>query len=199
MFVCAVRILIQTLTALWLMAGFTSTLASAQWPQSTPRWTYSTAFYENANACVWAGVAADICRAGYRSAFRQHLRAVPTYRDEQACEDDFYPAECVSGAKHLRWNPWLSGFSLTRRSSLAAAFGRASPPATTRYFSEPLYWERDGQGGSRLTTLRNKLRAGQRFERAIGRHPDITPGSALGDRRLARAFEPQPLFTPATP
>jgi len=199
MFVCAVRVLIQTLTALCLMAGFTSTLASAQWPPSAPRWTSSTVFYENANACMWAGVPAEICRAGYRSAFRQHLRAVPTYRDEQACENDFYPGECVSGARHLLWSPWLSGFSLTRRSSLATVSGGDTKPVTALYFSEPLYWERDGQGGSQLTTLRDKLRAGQHFEHSVGRHPGITPGSALSDRRLARAFEPQPVFEATAP
>lgn len=199
MFVCAVRILIQTFLGLWLIVGLTSTLANAQWPQPAPRWIYSTVFYENANACMWAGVAAEICHAGYRSAFRQHLRAVPTYREEQECEEDFFPGECSSGPKHLLWNPWLSGFSLTRRSSLGAAFGSGATPGTTHYFSEPLYWERDGQGGSQLTTLRDKLRAGQHFEHAVGRHPEIQPGSALSDRRLARAFEPQRLYVSTAP
>ena len=199
MFVCAVRILIQMLLGLWLIAGLTSTLASAQLPRPAPRWIYSTVFYENANACMWAGVAADICRAGYRSAFRQHLRTVPTYRQEQECENDFYPDECSSGAKHLLWSPWLSGFSLTRRSSLGTAFGSGSTSGITHYFSEPLYWERDGQGGSQLTTLRDKLRAGQHFEHAVSRHPEIQPGSALSDRRLARAFEPQRLYEPVAP
>lgn len=193
MFVCALRILIQTLSGLCLLAGFTSTLASAQWPPTASRWIHSTVFYENANACLWTGVAADICHAGYRSAFRQHVRVVPTYREESECEADFYPGECASGAKHSLWSPWLSGFSLTRRSSLGPALGSALETVTTHYFSEPLYWERDAHGGSQLTTLRDKLRAGQHFEHAVSRHPDITPGSALSDGRLARTFEPQRL------
>lgn len=199
MFVCAVRTVIQMLTGFWLVVGLSSTLASAQWPPSAPRWIYSTAFYENANACMWAGVTAEICQAGYRSAFRQHVRVAPMYREEAECEADFYPGECVSGARHVPWSPWLSGFSLIRRSTVVSAFGRTAEPATTLYFSEPLYWERDGQGGSHLTTLREKLRGGEHFEHSVSRHPDIAPGSALSDRRLARAFEPQRLFENVAP
>jgi hypothetical protein len=199
MFVCAEKIVMQTLSCLWLIAGFPNTLATAQGRDSAPRWTYSTVYYENANACMWAGVPADICRAGYRSAFRQHLRVAPMYRQVEDCENDFYPGECASSAEHLRWSPWLSGFSLVRRSSLAPNADEALEPVTRLYYSEPLYWERDGQGGSHLTTLRDMLRAGQHFEHAISRHPDILPGSALSDRRLARTFEAQRLYEAVAP
>ncbi len=115
------------------------------------------------------------------------------YRDEQECEGDFYPDECFAAGARGLWTPWLSGFSLTRRASLDPD----SRPSTTLYFSEPLYRERDDQGGSHLTTLLEKLRAGQHFEHTVSRHSEIKPGSALSDLRLKRAFEPQRVFESA--
>ncbi|HEY0290155.1 MAG TPA: DUF1190 domain-containing protein [Pseudomonas sp.] len=204
------------------MIGMTGTLASAHLSEQPPRWMSSVAFYENANACLWAGVAPHICRAGYRSAFRQHIRTAPSYRDVADCDRDFYANECAtSGGEHQLWTPWLSGFALIVQSRLPSSAedqhhiasssddpwkrlfehdeGMETPDAQTRYFSEPLYWEKDGQGGSRLTTLREMLRNGQRFEKALSRHSPDRIGAAPDLRQLARSFDAQQLFDVTRP
>jgi len=192
-------------------------LASAELGPDTQRWISSVVFYENANACMWAGISAQVCQSAHRSAYRQHVRIAPSYRSEPDCEADFVPAECfVSGVSRL-WTPWLSGFALITHARLPtpsapnrpqrptqAVSGdrswwqqlqgvkQAPAPATdVRYFSEPLYWERDQQGGLRLTTLREKLSNGDRFANAFSRRPPVKAGSTLWTRQLARIFEPQ--------
>lgn len=199
-------------------------LAKADADAEAPRWISSTVFFENANACQWAGVPAQICQSGYRSAYRQHVRIAPAYREEADCEADFIPGECfVSGVSRF-WTPWLSGFSLITHVRMPPSIShsakghpalasvnrswsqqlqgvRAAPEPVTqvRYFSEPLYWERDHQGGFRLTSLREKLRNGERFANAFSKRPPLKAGSALWTRQLARVFEPQRLIDVATP
>jgi hypothetical protein len=209
--------------AIGLMA-VPAVIAKADSDEQAPRWIASVVFFENANACQWAGVPAQVCQAGYRSAYRQHIRIAPAYHDEASCEADFVTGECfVSGPSRL-WTPWLSGFSLITHAQLPAptshsvkgrevfaivsrswsqrlqGISEAPEPATqVRYFSEPLYWERDHQGGIRLTSLREKLRNGERFANAFSKRPPVTSGSALWTRQLARLFEPQRLIDVATP
>ena len=126
----------------------------------------------------------QICQSAQRSAYRQHLRIAPAYREQKDCESDFEDQTCVFSVDSDRWTPWLSGFSLTTRIRLPLSSNKlqrerqipmaymrqrwthraggadAKPDATARvqYFSEPLYWEHAAQGGSQLTTLRDKLR-----------------------------------------
>ncbi len=207
------------------LTAMPTVLAHGQAQPQTPRWISSTVFFENANACKWAGIRARVCESGYRSAYRQHVRIAPAYREQADCEADFIPGECfVSGASQL-WTPWLSGFSLitharlppcalhaqreprTPMASLNKSWAqqlqevRHSPDAAAqvRFFSEPLYWERDHQGGFHLTTLREKLRNGERFANAFSKRPPVTPGSPLWTRQLARIFEPQRLVDVAIP
>jgi len=82
---------------------------------------------------------------------------------------------------------------------LQAVTDALEPDTHVRHFSEPLYWERDHQGGYRLTTLREKLRNGERFANAFSQRPPVTAGSALWTRQVARTFEPQRLLETATP
>lgn len=200
-------------------------LANTDVEPGAQRWITSTVFFENANACMWAGVPTRVCQAGYRSAYRQHVRIAPAYREREDCEADFAPGECfVSGASHL-WSPWLSGFSLITHARLPPSALQAqrvsqmpmgqlnrtwsqhlqgvsqSPELVTqvRYFSAPLYWERDLQGGFRLTTLLEKLRSGERFAKAFSKRPPVNAGSALWTRQLARVFEPQRLMDAGIP
>lgn len=194
-------------------------LAKADSDAQAPRWISSVVFFENANACKWAGVPAQICQSGYRSAYRQHVRIAPAYHDEASCEADFVPGECFVGGVSRLWTPWLSGFSLITQAQLPPTkghepfanvsqswsqrlqgVGEAPEPATlVRYFSEPLYWERDHQGGARLTSLREKLRNGERFANAFSKRPPVQSGSVLWTRQLARFFEPQRLIDVAIP
>lgn len=217
---------LQTLVFVWVGACFfviPAGLASAELGPDAQRWVSSTAFFENANACMWAGIPKQVCQSGYRSAYRQHVRIAPAYRQQEDCEADFAPGECfVSGVSQL-WAPWLSGFSLitharlppsslhAHRQAQKAPVDRswwqhlqgikASPEVATRvrYFSEPLYWERDHQGGLRLTSLREKLRNGEQFAHAFSRRPPVRAGSTLWTRQLARLFEPQRLIDVAVP
>lgn len=198
-----------------IMAGAPASLVSAQLERITPHWTSSTVFFESANACMWAGIAPRICQAAHRSAFRQHLRAAPVYRELADCEADFFPGECFAVEATRLWSPWLSGFALITRAQLILAVDDTSPgarpqpsgnrdeasdtQAQVRYFSEPLYWESDHQGGSQLTSLREKLRDGEHFDKAFTRHAWLQAGSPASDRRLARMFEPQRLFHVAAP
>jgi hypothetical protein len=198
------------------LIGFPINLASANMEHRTPRWISSTVFFESANACMWAGVASEVCQAGHRSAFRQHLRVVPSYRELADCESDFFAGECFASNGAGSWSPWLSGFAIITHVQLSGAdddssagfeaqaqrwersrirpVQAAAPETRVRYFSEPLYWESDHQGGQRLTSLREKLRNGERFDHALSRRPSVIAGSVASQRRLARVFEPQRLF-----
>lgn len=196
------------------LAGLPATLARAQLEQEAPRWISSTVLFENANACMWAGVTAEICQAGYRSAYRQHVRIAPNYRDLADCEADFSSGECFSANAFRLWSPWLSGFALITQSQVSPPDHRhrgelraepnggrqdVEPRIEVRYFSEPLYWESDHQGGRRLTSLREKLRNGEHFGNAVSRHVSVPSGSAIADRRLARIFEPQRVLDVSAP
>lgn len=200
-------------------------LANADSTSAAPRWITSTVLFESANACMWAGFQTQVCQAGYRSAYRQHVRIAPAYREQEDCEHDFAPGECVVSEVSGLWSPWLSGFALITQarlpsSTLQAQQEREDPTAQAsrswsqylqgvndapepgghvRHFSEPLYWERDHQGGYRLTTLREKLRNGDNFANAFSKRPPVTAGSALWTRQLARTFEAQRLIEIATP
>ncbi|MFK3973166.1 DUF1190 domain-containing protein [Pseudomonas sp. NPDC087358] len=198
-------------------------LASAELEASEQRWVSSSVFFENANACKWAGMPDRICQSGYRSAYRQHVRITPAYQHKTDCEADFVAGECVVSEVSGLWAPWLSGFSLITQAQLPSSSRQSqrqtpmqhlnrswwqhlqgatqSAEATTqvRYFSEPLYWERDHQGAIRLTTLREKLRNGEQFAHAFIRRPPVQAGSALWTRQLARLFEPQRLVDVAAP
>ena len=195
-------------------------LANADSHAPAPRWISSTVFFENANACKWAGVPEQVCQAGYRAAYRQHVRIAPAYQNEADCEADFMPGECVISRVSRLWTAWLSGFSLITQTPLPSsspevsreqstpaagvsrswarqlqAVNQTPEPATpVRYFSEPLYWERDHQGGFRLTSLREKLRNGERFTHAFSKRPPVQAGSELWTRQWARRFEPQRLI-----
>ena len=207
------------------MLAAPTALANVDLQPDAPRWIASTVFFENANACMWAGVPKQVCQAGHRAAYRQHIRIAPAYREAEDCEADFAPDECSASRASGLWLPWLSGFSLithaqlphssleAQRASqgpmnqlnrswsqhLQGAMASPDPATRVRYFSEPLYWERDHQGSYRLTTLREKLRNGERFATAFSRRPPVVAGSALWTRQLARLFEPQRLMDVATP
>jgi uncharacterized protein YgiB involved in biofilm formation len=200
-------------------------LASAELAPDAHRWISSTVFFENANACMWAGVASRICQSGYSSAYRQHVRIAPAYHAESDCEADFVLGECFAGDVSHLWMPWFSGFALITHARLVSpssyslserhlpiakgdrswwqqlqgATQTTEHATEVRYFSEPLYWERDHQGGQRLTSLREKLRNGDRLAKAFSRRPPVKPGSALWTRQLARVFEPQRLIDVAAP
>lgn len=200
-------------------------LANADSTSAAPRWITSTVLFESANACMWAGFQTRVCQAGYRSAYRQHVRIAPAYREQEDCEHDFAPGECVASDASGLWSPWLSGFALITQARLPSSTSQAQqereeqatqasrswsqylhgvtdapePAAHVRHFSEPLYWERDHQGGYRLTTLWEKLRNGERFANAFSKRPPVTAGSSLWTRQLARTFEPQRLLETATP
>lgn len=200
-------------------------LANADSTSAAPRWITSTVLFESANACMWAGFQTGVCQAGYRSAYRQHMRIAPAYREQEDCERDFAAGECVASDASGLWSPWLSGFALITQARLPASTSHAQherdeqvsqvnrswsqylqavtdapePDTRVRHFSEPLYWERDHQGGYRLTTLREKLRNGERFANAFSQRPPVTAGSALWTRQVARTFEPQRLLETATP
>jgi hypothetical protein len=169
-----------------------ATLASAHLEPFPSGWASSELFFENPNDCIWAGIAPPVCKAGYRAAYRQHVRVAPTYRELADCEADFTPGECFSADVSRLWSPWLSGFAIITQVQLTSM--GASPDPQVRLFSEPLYRGADHQGGTRLISLREKLRNGEHFDKAFIRHRLLEAGSTAADQRLARTFEPQRLF-----
>ena len=169
-----------------------ATLTSAHLQSAEPSWSSTELFFENQNACIWAGVAPPLCQAGYRAAYRQHVRVAPTYRELADCEADFTPGECFAADVSRLWSPWLSGFALITQSQLTPTAG--NPDTQVRLFSEPLYRGTDHQGGTRLISLREKLHNSEHFDKAFIRHRLLHAGSAAADQRLARTFEPQRLF-----
>lgn len=191
MFVWWVRTSIYLLVTMPLFV-LPATLASAHLEPFPPGWASSELFFENPNDCIWAGIAPPVCKAGYRAAYRQHVRVAPTYRELSACEADFTPGECFAADVSRLWSPWLSGFAIITQVQLTSM--GASPDPQVRLFSEPLYRGADHQGGTRLISLREKLRNGEHFDKAFIRHRLLEAGSTAAEQRLARTFEPQRLF-----
>lgn len=196
MFACLVRTSIHVLVAMPLIL-FPATLTSAHLASDAPNWSSTELFFENPNACIWAGMAPPVCEAGYRAAYRQHVRVAPTYRVLADCEADFAPGECFAADVSRLWSPWLSGFALITQVQLT--FTRGSPASEVRLFSEPLYRGDDHQGGTRLISLREKLHNGEHFDNAFVRQRRLQAGSTVADQRLARTFEPQRLFYVSKP
>lgn len=191
MFVWWVRTSIYLLVTMPLFV-LPATLASAHLEPFPPGWASSELFFENPNDCIWAGIAPPVCKAGYRAAYRHHVRVAPTYRELADCEADFTPGECFAADVSRLWSPWLSGFAIITQVQLTSM--GASPDPQVRLFSEPLYRGADHQGGTRLISLREKLRNGEHFDKAFIRHRLLEAGSTAADQRLARTFEPQRLF-----
>jgi hypothetical protein len=191
MFVWWVRTSIYFLVTMPLFV-LPATLASAHLEPFPPVWASSELFFENPNDCIWAGIAPPVCKAGYRAAYRQHVRVAPTYRELADCEADFTPGECFAADVSRLWSPWLSGFAIITQVQLTSM--GASPDPQVRLFSEPLYRGADHQGGTRLISLREKLRNGEHFDKAFIRHRLLEAGSTAAEQRLARTFEPQRLF-----
>lgn len=196
MFVRLVRTSIHLLVAMPLII-LPATLTSAHLESAAPSWSSTELFFENQNACIWAGVAPPVCEAGYRAAYRQHVRVAPTYRELADCEADFAPGECFAADVSRFWSPWLSGFAVITQVRLTPT--RDGSASQVRLFSEPLYRGADHQGGTRLISLREKLRNGEHFDKAFIRHRLLQAGSTAADQRLARTFEPQRLFYVGTP
>lgn len=196
MFVWLVRTSIHLLVAMPLMI-LPATLTSAHLEPAAPSWALTELFFENPNACIWAGVAPPVCQAGYRAAYRQHVRVAPTYRELSDCEADFTPGECYAGNVSRLWSPWLSGFAIITQVQPTSTAGNSD--AQVRLFSEPLYRGADHHGSTRLMSLREKLRNGEHFGKAFIRHRRLQAGSTAADQRLARTFEPQRLFYVSKP
>lgn len=196
MLVWLVRTSIHFLVAMPLIV-FPATLASAYLEPFSSGWASSEMFFENANACTWAGVAPRVCQAGYHAAYRQHVRVAPTYRDLADCEADFATGECFAADVSRLWSPWLSGFAIITQVQLTTLEG--SPDPQVRLFSEPLYRSDDHHGGTRLISLREKLNNGEHFDKAFIRHRLLQAGSTAADQRLARTLEPQRLFYVGNP
>jgi uncharacterized protein YgiB involved in biofilm formation len=210
--------------ALWVMLS-PFVQASADPEMGAARWVSSTAFYENANACMWAGIPKEVCQSAYRSAYRQHVRVAPAYRDQAACEAAFARDECFVSASSDLWSPWLAGFSLITQAQLPAfsmseyrlsheqmanlnkswwqhlqgSSQTLEPKTQVRHFSEPLYWESDRQGGLRLTTLRDKSRNDPAFVDATGKPTADASQATPGPREQARLFEPRRLIDVMNP
>jgi hypothetical protein len=172
-------------------------LSSAQLEPVSPGWALTEVFYENPDACAWAGVAPPLCQAAYRAAYRQHVRIAPTYRELADCEADFTLGECFAGDVSRLWSPWLSGFAIITQVNLLTENGH--PVSSVRLFSEPLYRTDDRQGATRLISLREKLHSGEHFDKAFMRHRLLQAGSTAANQRLARTFEPQRLFYVSQP
>ncbi|RZI67250.1 MULTISPECIES: DUF1190 domain-containing protein [Pseudomonas] len=196
MLVWWVRTSIHFLVAMPLIV-LPATLTSAHLEPVSSGWASSEVFFENPNACVWAGMAPAVCQAGYRAAYRQHVRIAPTYRELADCEADFTPGECFAADVSRLWSPWLSGFAIITQVQLTSTGG--SPDSQVRLFSEPLYRGADHRGGTRLISLREKLHNGEHFDKAFIRHRRLQAGSTAADQRLARTFEPQRLFYVSKP
>jgi hypothetical protein len=172
-------------------------LSSAQLKPEAPGRAWTEVFYENPDACTWAGVAPPLCQAAYRAAYRQHVRIAPTYRELADCEADFAPGECFAGDVSRLWSPWLSGFAIITQVELLTENGSAA--SQVRFFSEPLYRADDRRGATRLISLREKLHNGEHFDKTFMRHRLLQAGSTAADQRLARTFEPQRLFYVSQP
>ncbi|BBP79808.1 hypothetical protein PHLH7_59120 [Pseudomonas sp. Ost2] len=199
-----------------LLGSVPFVLVACDGEQVLTRDVSETARYANEQACVAAGIAADVCADAAATALEQHREIAPVYGDQTACAIDFSLDSCVADPQRAQFNPLMAGFALTTLravtvppeqpvpaqkqdeqaatssywssgGSSGGGYGGSSGGSTTashsngwasrvwrwiglgtdpyapRYFSEPLYQERDGRGGYRLSSLDQQVKAGKTF------------------------------------
>lgn len=162
-------------------------------PQAT-REVRQTQNFSSVSECERAQIPSAICQAAREDARERGERVAPRYLDLQRCEEDFVTANCMVSRDNRAYVPISSGFALTSQrtvpdkpeeeqqtsssgggggggSSSGSRFwrwiGLDSTPEP-RYFSEALYKQRDGRGGTQLSTLSQQVEAGKTFSGASG-------------------------------
>ncbi|MBP5106822.1 DUF1190 domain-containing protein [Pseudomonas protegens] len=164
-------------------------------PQAT-REVRQTQNFSSVSECERAQIPSAICQAARDDARERGERVAPRYLDLQRCEEDFVTANCMVSRDNRAYVPISSGFALTSQrtvpdkpeeeqqtsssgggggggggSSSGSRFwrwiGLDSTPEP-RYFSEALYKQRDGRGGTQLSTLSQQVEAGKTFSGASG-------------------------------
>jgi len=143
--------------------------------------------FESMQACVDGKVPADICADSYMAALQQHKQVAPVYSDKQACETDFIADYCVPTSAG-QFMPKMGGFELiVEREEALNPDGTPVTPASAhssgggsgfltglllgnalsgsgpRYYSEPIYMNRDSRGRFQRTSLRQQINTGKTF------------------------------------
>lgn len=150
--------------------------------------------FDNVQACTDAKIPVDICSSAFMAAMNEHRRIAPVYSTQQSCEADFVKDYCqvTSDGKYM---PKLGGFQITAQGEVpaqsAAATGGGSGGAgyrggggndglltgillgqfmsdarSPRYYSEPIYFDRDGRGNFRRSTLAQQIARGKAFSQS---------------------------------
>lgn len=162
-------------------------------PQAT-REVRQTQNFSSVSECERAQIPSAICQAARDDARERGERVAPRYLDLQRCEEDFVTANCMVSRDNRAYVPISSGFALTSQrtvpdkpeeeqtsSSGGGGGGGGSRSGSRfwrwigldstpepRYFSEALYKQRDGRGGTQLSTLSQQVEAGKTFSGASG-------------------------------
>lgn len=161
-------------------------------PQAT-REVRQTQNFSSVSECERAQIPSAICQAARDDARERGERVAPRYLDLQRCEEDFVTANCMVSRDNRAYVPISSGFALTSQRTVPDKpeeeqqtsssggggggggggsrfwrwIGLDSTPEP-RYFSEALYKQRDGRGGTQLSTLSQQVEAGKTFSGASG-------------------------------
>jgi len=161
-------------------------------PQAT-REVRQTQNFSSVSECERAQIPSAICQAARDDARERGERVAPRYLDLQRCEEDFVTANCMVSRDNRAYVPISSGFALTsqrtvpdkpeeeQQTSSSGGGGGSSSSGSRfwrwigldstpepRYFSEALYKQRDGRGGTQLSTLSQQVEAGKTFSGASG-------------------------------
>lgn len=162
-------------------------------PQAT-REVRQTQNFSSVSECERAQIPSAICQAARDDARERGERVAPRYLDLQRCEEDFVTANCMVSRDNRAYVPISSGFALTsqrtvpdkpeeeqQQTSSSGGGGGGSSSGSRfwrwigldsnpepRYFSEALYKQRDGRGGTQLSTLSQQVEAGKTFSGASG-------------------------------
>lgn len=151
--------------------------------------------FDNVQACVDAKIPVDVCSDAFMAALAEHRRNSPSYTTQAACEADFVAGYCNIGSDG-QYTPRLGGFELTAEVDEPDRKGSSSSSGTTtinnytnnsgggnglltglilghmlsdnspRYYSEPVYYNRDSRGQFARSTLATQIQDGHTFSQS---------------------------------
>ncbi|WP_191489655.1 DUF1190 domain-containing protein [Pseudomonas sp. FEN] len=151
--------------------------------------------FKSVEECVAAKVPVEVCSDAFMQALADHRRIAPTYDDQASCDSDFVPGYCQVGADG-KYMPKMGGFELAMsgqvpRKDLEQAQQAAAQSGGSggggngglltglllgnllsnsggggRYYSQPIYDNRDSRGAYSSSTLSRQIDEGKSFSRS---------------------------------
>ncbi|WP_248769533.1 DUF1190 domain-containing protein [Pseudomonas sp. MWU12-2345] len=149
--------------------------------------------FKSVEECVAAKVPVEVCSDAFMQALADHRRIAPTYDDQASCDSDFVPGYCqiTPDGKYM---PKMGGFELAMsgdvpRKDLEQAQQQAAVQSGGggngglltglllgnllsnsggggRYYSQPIYDNRDNRGSYGSSTLSQQIEQGKSFSRS---------------------------------